>query len=279
MPTGREIPVPDGALFVCGPSEGSGPAVVLLHGWTLDHRVWDPQVAGLGASARLVALDRRGFGRSTAPPGLGREPEDVLAVLDALGIGCALLVAQSQAGRVALSVAARAPDRIAGLVLQGAPLEGFLPGPDLQDRIPIDRYASLVRAGRVAAMKEAWAAHPMMRTRNPRAQALISGMLVDYAARDLAAPGDAGPSIGADRLGAVAVPALIVTGEEDTRWRRLVGDALAYGLPKARRIEFEDAGHLCNLCRPKAFNAALMEFLQELERTGAFGSKVDRIAG
>ena len=51
----------------------AGTALVLLHGWALDRRAWQPQFGELASRFRLVAIDRRGFGRSTAPPDLATE--------------------------------------------------------------------------------------------------------------------------------------------------------------------------------------------------------------
>ena len=53
---------------------GQGPTVVLLHGWTLDRRMWTMQARALANRFTLVAIDRRGFGQSTAPPHQSPEP-------------------------------------------------------------------------------------------------------------------------------------------------------------------------------------------------------------
>ena len=63
-----EVAVAGGTLPIC--MAGEGAPVILLHGWTLDHRMWAPQVAGLADDFFLVMPDRRGCGRATAPPDL-----------------------------------------------------------------------------------------------------------------------------------------------------------------------------------------------------------------
>src|SRR5438445_7141112 len=60
--------------------EGKGAAVVLVHGWTLDLEMWDPQAAALAAAYRVIRFDRRGFGLSSGDPSLGRDAADLHAL-------------------------------------------------------------------------------------------------------------------------------------------------------------------------------------------------------
>lgn len=241
-------------LFVRGAGTS---ALIFLHGWSLDHRIWLPQLRddALADHHRLIAIDRRGFGVATAPPDLGREPDDLIAVLDRLSIERAVLIGQSQAGRVALQFALDHHDRLAGLVLVGAPVAGFhLPASE--EDVPVERYRALVAAGSIEAMRRAWEAHPMVAD-TPAAAAILA----DYDGRDLLAPPPpAGPDIA--RIGTIEAPALVVTGERDTQWRRSVGDAAARALPRGRRAELADAGHLCNADAPQAFNMLLADFIR-----------------
>jgi pimeloyl-ACP methyl ester carboxylesterase len=69
----------------------------------------------------------------------------------------------------------------------------------------------------------------------------------------------------ADRLEDVFAPALVVTGEHDTRWRQLVGDALAYGLPHGCRAVVAGAEHLCNLTHPDEYNRLVAAFAARVE--------------
>ena len=224
---------------------------MLLHGWTLDHRAWAPQFA-LADRFRLIVPDRRGFGRSTAPPDIAAEADDLIALRAALGLGRMTLVGMSQGGRVALLFARRHPEHVAALILQGAPLDGFLPEPVGEDAIPLADYRALVRDGRIAEMKALWARHALMRGVD------AERLLADYDGRDLIAPERPAEPM-ADALGGIEAPALVVTGEEDTPWRQLVGDALAYGLPAAQRARLP-GGHLCNLSHPAPYNALVADF-------------------
>ncbi len=255
----RAIPVDGGALSCV--IAGSGPALVLLHGWTLDRRMWAPQIAAFLPGFRVIAPDRRGFGLSSAPPDLAREPDDIARLLDYVGAERGVIVGMSQAGRVALDFAARFPDRADALILQGAPFVGPGPHPQDSEAIPIAAWAALAREGRLEAMKAQWRRHPLMRTANAAAAETAEAMLRDYRGRDLLA---AGP-IASDDLDVadIGAPALAITGSRDTAWRRAAADALAARMPRARRAEIPDAGHLCNLCAPAVYNAVVASFLRE----------------
>ena len=84
------ILVDDGEIFCT--TEGHGPAVVLLHGGTLNLRMFDPQVRALSENYRLVRMDLRGYGRSSMPSHNSyRHCDDVAAVLDHLEISAAVV--------------------------------------------------------------------------------------------------------------------------------------------------------------------------------------------
>ena len=99
--------------------EGVGPAVVLVHGFSLDARMWDDQVPALRDIATVIRYDVRGFGRSSMPePGvLYAQSTDLVAVLDHLGVPDAVLVGLSMGGLIVLHTALVAPTRVRGLVL------------------------------------------------------------------------------------------------------------------------------------------------------------------
>ena len=231
--------------------------MLLLHGWSLDRRAWAPQIP-LAERHRLVLIDRRGFGRSAAPPDLAAETLDLLALCERLELDRPILVGMSQGGRIALQFALAYPDRVSGLFLQGTPLSGFLPGPRGEDEVPIDHYRQLVREGRIAEMRKAWGRHALMRDRG------AAELLDAYDGRDLLEPASAAPML-AERLGEVSAPTLVVTGADETQWLQLVGDALAYGIPGAGRTRLP-GGHLCNLSHAGAYNEALDAFAGGLRR-------------
>ena len=102
--------------------QGHGDTVVLVHGFGLDQRVWEPQWSALAAHFDVIAYDLRGFGRSTLPDSAPyAHHEDLRALLDALGVERTHLVGHSLGGGVAASFAVAYPQRT-GRVLLSAPL-------------------------------------------------------------------------------------------------------------------------------------------------------------
>src|SRR3954451_21221394 len=98
-----------------------------------DRRMWDPQMEALvGAGYRVVRCDLRGFGQTPVPDRPYDNAQDVVDLLDVLGIEHAALIASSGGGRVALEIAARRPRRVTSLALLCTAMAGHEPGPELR---------------------------------------------------------------------------------------------------------------------------------------------------
>ena len=111
--------LPDAAIFYELTGEGR-PALVLIHGGGCDHRDWRAQVEALGRDFTVLTLDLRGHGRSTGgieDCTIERWAADVNALIEALGIGPAVIVGHSLASRVAAEAAWQRPGNAAALVL------------------------------------------------------------------------------------------------------------------------------------------------------------------
>lgn len=250
-----EVAVDGGVLPLC--MVGDGPLVILLHGWTLDHRMWAPQVDGLAGEFFLVAPDRRGCGQATAPADLAREADDVIAIADSLGFERFALVGLSQGASAALDVARRFGSRLTGLVVSGAPLPALV---QRDETIDLERFRTLAEAGDLERLRAEWSRHPLMQTRSPAAGALLQDILADYDGRDLLGPSPA-PDLPRDALATLAMPVLSLTGAHDTPWRRACAAALGAAAPRAMHALVPDAGHLANADNPGRFNALVNAFL------------------
>jgi pimeloyl-ACP methyl ester carboxylesterase len=244
---------------------GQGPGLVLLHGWAMDHRVFQLQVRAFAGRFKVVAFDRRGFGSSSGPPDLNREVDDLDAVArELLGDQPFHLLGMSQGGRIALRFAVAQPHRLRALILQGAAVDGVEPeGPEAQ-RIPMDLFAHLARAGQLDEVRRLWLEHPLMDIDGSAAgvRGLVVEMLADYRGTDLLTDRAMEPGavdvLGA--LGSLAIPVLMLTGTRETQARRRLARRLVAQLPDAREIVFGNSGHLCNLTEPQAYNDAVIAF-------------------
>lgn len=253
---------PDATMRYWTGGTAGGRTVVLLHGATLDHRAWAPQVEALQDRFRLVAPDLRAHGESTGSFDFEDAVQDVFALLDELFAGRVVLVGLSLGGNLAQEVVRRAPDRVSAVVVADATC-------NTGERHP------LATALTVAALD----AHAML-PGDHFAQQAAHMIAVDTQVRRYALDANAHRSnretvriLNSLLTGALRpeedyrlpVPALLVHGQRDH-----VGDiaastrAWAQREPLAEYAVIPAAGHASNLDNPQAFTAALLAFLDRV---------------
>ncbi|WP_329322201.1 alpha/beta fold hydrolase [Streptomyces sp. NBC_01262] len=239
---------------------GDGPVLVLLHSGVCDRRMWDAQWPALAdAGYRLVRCDFRGFGGTPAPDGPYSDADDVLALLDSLGIGQAALVAASSGGRVALEIAARRPERVTALALLCSALPGHAPTDEL--RAFGQREDALIEAGDIAGAVELNLDTWLGPDADLATREAVRGMQRHAFDVQLAAPEEFGPVRAEFELSAIQAPCLAVSGAHDvTDFRQIAGE-LPELLADARHVELPWAGHLPGLERPAAVTELLVGFL------------------
>ncbi len=264
----------DERIVECGDAKiyarryGQGNPALLLHGWTLDHRSFSPQVAALARSVRVVTLDRRGCGRSTGEPDLDAEVSDLDTVINTLCGQPAHLLGVSQGGRLALRYAALRPGKVRSLVLQGAALDGYDAGEDPDEAVPLAKYTRWAADGEMERLRADWMSHPLMSAGvDAELRSALRAMVADYTGRDLlvSSPTVTPDDIGA-RLATQPLPVLIITGEYEIAERRRQAEHLLELLPRARHVIVEGAGHLVNLSHPARFNNLVTGFWKEIDR-------------
>ena len=101
--------------------EGSGPALIFLHGFSFDHRQWAPQIEHFRKTHRCIAYDLRGFGRSEPSIAPYDHVLDLHAMIESLGLEAPVLVGLSLGANIAMSYAARYPQVPSKLVLARRP--------------------------------------------------------------------------------------------------------------------------------------------------------------
>jgi 3-oxoadipate enol-lactonase len=249
---------------------GDGPAVVLIHGFGLDMRMWDPQVGPLADRFRVVRYDCRGFGASGPfdPAVPYTHAGDLVALLDHLDIGEAVLAGLSFGGRVALQAALADPARVRGLALLDAVLDGVPWDPE--SARALDEVARRVQEAGVLAGREAWLAHPLFAAarERPDLAAALAAMVAGYPGQHwLGQDPHRETRRPVDVLEGIGVPALVAVGERDVPGFREMSAVLARRIPGAAYHLVAGAGHMVSMEQPAAINDLLISFLEEASWT------------
>jgi 3-oxoadipate enol-lactonase len=246
--------------------EGAGPAVLLLHGWTLDLEMWDLQVERLRQEFRLLRLDRRGHGFSSGTPSPQRDVADVDALCRHLGLSRVALLGMSQGARIAVAFAVSAPERVDAVILDGPP--AFDPVP-VDEGVPLEHFRAVVHKHGMEAFRRAWLRHPLtqLHTTDPRVRAHLIAMIARFAGNELVGspPERAGLAVSAPPS-LLKAATLVLSGEFDVPRRVQSADRLSAELPRAERAVIAGAGHLSNLDRPDEYSALCGGFLSRHAR-------------
>ena len=253
--------------------QGCGPAVLLLHGFTGSADTWEPHLGALEAFTTL-RIDFLGHGASDAP----RHPQrydmeacidDVLALLDRLGVQRFALAGYSMGGRVAMRVALRAPERVWALVLESTS-PGIAEAAERQARVRQDAMlAARIRKEGVAAFVDHWESIPLFSSQSrlpERARQALRTQRLKNTAEGLANSLD-GLGAGTQEpvlqsLRGLHLPVLLLAGQLDARYCSLA-DEMAALLPCNRLLVVPGAGHAVHLEQPPAFTEAVTGFLLE----------------
>ncbi len=242
---------------------GDGPALVFLHYWGGSTRTWDA-VAGL-LTVRRVALDHRGWGRSSAPVAgyaTADLADDVQTVLTSLALDGYVLVGHSMGGKVAQLLASRRPAGLRGVVL-------VAPAPAKPAAIPDDARARMASA--YDSRESVLATLDAMLSHAPLSEVVREQVVSDSLAGAPAAK-RAWPSrtiledVSAD-LARIDVPVLVVVGEQDrVEPVELVRSHVVAWIPGARLAVVPDAGHLLPLEQPERLADHIETFRKDLSR-------------
>jgi 3-oxoadipate enol-lactonase len=228
--------------------EGSGPPVVLLHAGVADLRMWDHQAAALAADHRVVRCDLHGFGQTPLTPGASfSDAEDVLSLLDELGIDQFSLVGASQGGNVALQAASAAPARITRLVLICA--AAGVAEPTDAIRAVWAEEERLVTAGDIDAATELMVRTWLGPDADEPARDLVREMQRRAYDVQLAAGDDVDDRELDVDLARLTMPTTVVFGGHDIDFFADIARELVRQLPDARLVELAWAGHLPSLER------------------------------
>lgn len=262
---GAPEPAPDGTAFELHGDPGA-PPVVLIHGLGLCRRLWDAHLPAFAARHRVIAYDLYGHGESAPPPAtasLTVYSEQILRLLDHLGVERAALVGFSIGGMINRRFALDHADRLSALAILNSPHER---GEEAQ--AAVETRAKAVREGGSAATLEAALARwftPAFREARPDVMADVRAWrgaadpgsyaqcawVLAHGVRELIAPDPP-----------VAAPALVMTSENDTGSTPEMSRAIAAEIEGAETIIVPGLQHLGLMEAPEAFTGPVLDFLK-----------------
>ena len=251
---------------------GTGEAIVFLHGYTGSTKDWEKQISFFSKNYRAIAIDHRGHGNTEAPSrkedyAIKIFSQDVYALLNKLGVDRCCLVGHSMGGYMALQIILDHPDIVKALVLvdtasgQIERPKGFVELRAMLDELARKeglRAAFEYEAANSPLRIERFAKHPEQReiSLNKTLNTSVDGYI--YVARSF---GEWPPVT--DRLGEIDVPTLIFWGEEDTPFLK-ASKIMNESISGSRLVKIPDVGHNPHEEVPDLFNQTLDGFLSEV---------------
>ena len=249
---------------------GIGLPVLFLHAFPLNRQMWQGELTALLADERyrLVALDWRGFGESdiTTPVStMELFADDVVGLMDTLGIQQAVLCGISMGGYAAFAFLRKYPQRVAGLIL--ADTRSGADSPEAQaNRENVARIAETQGTGAIADLQVPRVLSEYTRQHHPEVELRVRQMIDAATAQGIAAAsrGMGQRADSTDLLAGITCPTLVVVGEQDVLTPPGVAQEYAAQIPGAQCVVIQHAGHLSNLEQPEAFLQTIREFLGSL---------------
>jgi 3-oxoadipate enol-lactonase len=241
---------------------GTGPqTVVLIHDGVVDAAVWDDVWPEFCRHFHTIRYDRRGYGRSAAATTWYSETDDLATLLRHLKVARAALVGSSHGGELSINFTLAHPEIVQQLVLVGAVVSGM---PYSQHFLERGKHAfGLLAKGDVKAAIEEWSKDKYLIAADHGAARKRLFDLLSANPQDMSHPDyplRSQPAL--PRLHEIRVPTLLLTGDADIPDVHAHAGAIEAGIPGARRVVVEDAGHLMYLEKPVEFSRLVIGFIE-----------------
>ncbi|MGQ0703138.1 MAG: alpha/beta fold hydrolase [Gemmatimonadales bacterium] len=244
---------------------GTGPPILFIHGFPLDHTIWDHQLDTLTGFHR-IAPDLRGMGRSEAPDlgySMSTYAEDLIGVLDAVGEARVVVCGLSLGGYVAFELLRRWRERVSGLILMDTRPEAD----NAEGRRARETLIGKVREQGAIAAAEAMLPRFFTPEVSPEIIERVRTMILSTPVAGLVGAlsamrerPDSTPLLPT----LSGIPTLVLVGAEDAVTPPPIAQAMAAAIPGARLMEIPGAGHLPGIEQPVPTSRAILKFLQGL---------------
>ncbi len=271
-------PVQNAELYFEVEGEANAPSVVFIHACICDYSMWDAQMAAFTKQHRVLRYDQRGHGASRTQDTEYSPRQDLLDVMNHVGMDKAVLIGCSCGGQLALDMALAHPERVSAVVSVCGGMSGEDKVPELMEAwmasderkyfMSLDELSEAKKFDELAEREtHAWV-NGIPQATGRASAAVYAQVLKTVRANSERKDGNA-KAIPLDppaalRLAEVAVPVLVVLGGLDTDSTHMIANLITTGVPGARKVMFEDAAHLPSMEQPHRFNKVVSAFLQEI---------------
>lgn len=261
---GRRVSIGHADLYV--EEHGQGAPLLLVAGLGGSGRFWHAQIADFSREFRVILHDHRGVGRSGPGATISNASEmadDLLRLMDAIGLERAHLVGHSTGGAIGQHIALRAPERLSSLVLSASwagPTPLFL-------QTFHTRRDVLINSGPLNyLMVGALLATPVwyLNDRFKDTQSFFATRLAEFPGLEIEL-GRLNAVMAHDlrhRLGEIRVPTFVIGARDDQLTSSMMSEELAERIPGARLFLLSEGGHFCPQTKTAEYNAAVLEFLR-----------------
>jgi pimeloyl-ACP methyl ester carboxylesterase len=247
---------------------GTGPPLVLLHGFLCDSRCWRRQLTDLADHFTVIAWDAPGAGSSSDPPGdftFADWSRCLATFLDALGVASATIVGLSWGGVLAQELYRHRPSLVARLVLADtyAGWKGSLPETAVAQRLARCEHDSALRP---AELVPRWVPEMFSESAPADVREELGAIFADFHPRGFRLMAKSlGETDTTDLLRTVRVPVLVLWGDVDSRSPLAIGQRIQSLTPEAELQVMERTGHVSNMEAAATFNELLLGFVQRLQ--------------
>ena len=250
-------------LHIAYQRAGTGPTLVLLHGFICDSRAWKPQLEDLSRDFDVIAWDAPGCGQSSDPDehfSMAAYADCLAALLDSAGVTSAHILGLSWGGTLALEFYRMYRERVSSPILADA-YAGWTGS--LGEDVAAKRLARCLRESELPANEwvpqwapEAFSSSPPRQLVDEYAAIMSDFHPVGFRAMSR----NVAPDF-REVLPLIDVPTLLIWGEEDSRSPLNVARAMCDSIRGARLVVIPGAGHVSNMEQPARFNAEVRAFL------------------
>ncbi len=249
------IPVDKGELYF--ETNGIGEPILFVHGFSLDHRMWQPQIEHFRNQYQTICYDMRGFGKSSLPTGEYSHHDDMKYLLNTLGIDKIHLVGLSLGGEMSIDFVITYPDRVKSLTLIDSSLGGY--------PCNVDWRVYAEEQGLDQA-KQNWMKHDVFKPSCQKSEVkkLLEQFVCDYSGwhwlhhdpRIKVVPS------AMERLSEIKVPTQIIVGENDLENYHLIANVIHKKVEKSSVTILPNTGHMANLENPEQINHLIHSFVE-----------------